>query len=258
MNPSTRCKKGRSSEELYVGPSIILTPPQTPPSDAPRVKRIRRYKGIPYETGFHDIRSEEITIEPGRVGGPNLCRLPAVNDEISRGSSSRRAYENGLRAKVAEILDEEKVIYEALALQRRMWYFDNHNTTDEESETVVVGCADNREESETWYSACMKIREFFIEQGLQDLNIEIASPMGITPLQSWQVEVEHLLMKSWKDIRVIVHKLLRRKEWISLELFRQGKHYTLDSTCPVTIVVRVAEDSVSRAVILSTVVISVG
>ncbi|MCJ1477646.1 hypothetical protein MMC13_006319 [Lambiella insularis] len=246
MNPSTRRKKERSSEEFYVGPSIDLTPAQTPPSDAPHVERGRKYKGIPYETGFREIRSEEITIEPGRVGGPSLCRLPVHADEDNRESSSRRAYENGLRAKVAKILDAEKVIYEDIALQRRTWYFDNHYTTDEESETVVVGCADNREDSKTWSSACMKIREFFIEQGLQDLNIEIASPMGITPLQSWEVEVEHPLRKIWRDIRVTIHELLRGKEWISLELFRRGKHYTLDNTCPVTIVVTIAEDSVSN------------
>ena len=245
MNPSTRRKKERSSEESYIGPSINLTPPQTPPSDTPRVKRVRRYKGVPYETEFCEIRSEEITIGPGRVGGPNLCRLPVLADEDKRGSSSRRAYENGLRAKVAKILDEEKVIYEDLALQRRRWYFENYNTTDEELETVIVGCADNREDSKTWHSACIKIREFFIEQGLQDLNIEIASPMGIAPRQSWEVEVEHPLMKIWRDIRVTIHELLRGKEWISLELFRRGKHYTLDNTCPVTIVVTIAEDSVS-------------
>ncbi|MCJ1283910.1 hypothetical protein MMC26_003241 [Xylographa opegraphella] len=244
MTPSTCHEKERPSEELYVGPPIILTSPQTPPSDALRGNRVRRYKGIPYETEFREIRSEEITIGPGRVGGPNLCRLPALIGEISRGSLNRRAYENGLRAEVAKILDEEKVNYEDLALLRRTWFFDNHNTTDEESETVVVGCADNREDSKTWYSACIKIREFFIEQGLQDLNIEIASPMGITPLQSWEVEVEHLSMKIWRDIRVTIHELLRGKEWISLELFRRGKHYTLDNTCPVTIVVTIAEDSV--------------
>ena len=245
MNPSSPQKRKRSSEEVYVGPSILLTPPQSPPPDAPLVKRVRRYQGIPYDTEFREIRSEEITIELGRVGGPNLCRLPVLIDEISRGSSSRRAYENGLRAKVAKILDEEKIIYEELALQRRTWYFDNHNTTGQDSETVVVSCADSHEDIKAWHKACIKIRDFFVEQGLQDLSIEITCPTGIVPLQSWEVEIGHALLKIWKEIRVTIHDLLRDKEWISLELFRRGKHYTVDSTCPVTIVITIAEDSVA-------------
>jgi hypothetical protein len=36
-------------------------------------------------------------------------------------------------------------------------FSDSHNTTEEESETVVIGRTEDREDSKTWYIACMKI-----------------------------------------------------------------------------------------------------
>jgi hypothetical protein len=244
MASSSRRKKDRSSEEVYVGPATLLTPSQSPDSDAPRIKRARRLKGI--ATDIREIPSEEITIHPGRVGGPVMCRLPAVGDEVREGRPTRRAFDNGMRAKITRILDEEKVIYEDVDLQQRRWYFSNdHSTTDEEDETVIVGCSDAHEDNRAWYLACSKIRKLFVEEGFEELNIEIASTTGITPLRSWEVELEHPVMKIWGDIRINLHKILYGRDWISLELFRRGKDYSLDGTCPVTIVVTIEEESLS-------------
>jgi hypothetical protein len=240
MASSSRRRKDRSSEEVYVGPATLLTPPQSPESDAPRVKRARRFKGI--ATEIRQLPSEEITIHPGRVGGPYLCRLPVFADEIGEGSASRRAFENGLRGRITRILDEENVVYEDVDLQRRRWYF---STTNEEEETVIVGCSDAHENDRAWYLACSKIRKLFVEEGFEELNIEIASTAGITPLRSWEVEQENPVMKIWGDIRIILHKILYGRDWISLELFRRGKDYSLDDTCPVTIVVTIEEESLS-------------
>ncbi|MCJ1472744.1 hypothetical protein MMC13_001393 [Lambiella insularis] len=221
-----RSRKERSSEEeAYAGPSLPDVNTLTPPT-SPVVKRVRREvsatQGEIHDTGF-------------RCGGPVLCRLPFVTDQVDPESLVALTWKN-LEEQVVLILESHGIKFQVLALQGRRWRYDKEASA-EETATVVV-CAEK--DDKDWVSVCIEIRKLFVSHDLPLLNIELLDERGVRETRSQIVEPTHPIVDYWAKLEPEVEKILGHMDWVMVALLRHG---TSDERVenPITISITISE-----------------
>ncbi|KAK2867961.1 hypothetical protein FQN49_003295 [Arthroderma sp. PD_2] len=230
-------KRFSTAAVSYAGP---LLAPETRGETPSLPKRIKKREGCSEDDGPAIIGDEEIKNEDYRCGGPNLVRLPAVNQHImSQSDPLRLAYYAELKGPIEGILEKWNVHYQTGSPLRRA-----HDTggSIDWADTILVG-AWKRQLDSSWLKACKEILQLFIQKGKTNLQIEIIDERALQCMISRPVPSTDPFVPVWQDLRGQVLDILGNSEWTMLSAHLRG---LFGGTFVHTIIICVREDSMQN------------
>ena len=183
-----------------------------------------------------------IRVEEKRVGGPVLCRLPAV---LSYVCSDDPIWLNwsSLLSKITTIVGDHGILESTVSAVRRAWRHDTRPEKEWPITILVVAKTYTTEAAEErWHDACSAIRSVLSDGGHDGLVFEIIDLETNKATNSYPVLANDDIVRIWPSIKDPIIEILLQTDSLSLQVLRRGKDPRA-SVNPFTITVTVPEES---------------
>jgi hypothetical protein len=219
--PQSRRRQNRSTEAEYAGP---LTPPSSPESTR-TAKRVKRSGGSSHSDETAP-RSRQLAIEDFRVAGPIYLPLPV---RISGGVAERyqKAWDEGLETEVYRILSDHHFSRPVVNL----WKLGTERRHASPRSAVYIYIEDVQVQGRAqWPIAAKLILELCHRKGLDDLNVEIVDPRGLTPKMSATISPTLSIVREWEALLPdIMNALKPNIDWLTIDLISRASWAEFES-----------------------------
>ncbi|KAI9803894.1 MAG: hypothetical protein M1825_001774 [Sarcosagium campestre] len=231
-----------SEEEAYAGPMLrVGGNPQSGPQDGetiPPTERARYYRGSSEKFSF--TRDGVYTNEQFRVGGPDLCLLPAEHANIDKDPQAKRLEKatDSLQEVVHAVLKRHNLRRpEGPIIAQRYWKYDRE---PDHRFTVLMWLGTREKVNDDWLLAVKEIRRLYADNGFSDIIVEMF--VWRDPVLSFPVGAAEDITRIWPSLEPQIVKALSGKECLELNVLRRGREKVPNDN-PVTVVLTVSPTS---------------
>lgn len=229
-----------SKEVAYVA-ALLPSPPLTASPSPPSVhRRLRRDNGSSESDKALRLEDSEVWNEDYRAGGPNLPRLPAINEHIGRDDPLQILWDNELEQPVRRVLSKWNINSFLTGPIRRAHRVE---VVREWRDTVLITGTKGSVEDDNWFEACKEIRRIFLEKNHPELTVEIIDERCASTRLTFSIASnEEFVVEVWPTLRPQILEKLGENDWTLLCVVRRGESFDKSE---ITIAITVREESTS-------------
>lgn len=216
--------RNRSAEAEYAGPLQTQTPPNSPESTR-TAKRIKRSGGSS-DSDETAPRPRQLVVEDHRVAGPIYLPLP-IRSNGGVPERHQKAWDTGLKTEVYRILSNHHLSRPVVNLENLR----TERSYASPRSAVYVYIQDMEvQDRAQWPIAAKLILELCRRRGLNDLNVEIVDPRGLSPKMSATIPPTLPIVHEWKTLLPdIMNALKPNFDWLTIGLISRASWADFES-----------------------------